>query len=238
MKLALIGYGKMGKEIEKAALAGNHSIELIIDNEQDWVEKRELLSKCDVAIEFSIPAVVVNNLKACFESGIPVVTGTTGWSNRLEEVSSLCAANNGTLFHSSNFSIGVNIFFEINRKLAAIMDKYSEYDCRITEIHHTQKLDAPSGTAITLANDIISETERKESWVNSSTAEPGKLEITSVREGTVPGIHEISWTSGIDKINIRHEAFNRQGFAKGALLAAQFVLGKKGIFGMKDLMAD
>jgi len=236
MKLALIGYGKMGKEIEKAAIAANHSIGAIIDNEQDWLSNRDQFLDCEAAIEFSIPSVVVNNLKNCFEAGIPVVTGTTGWNRHLDEVTAACTKKNGTLFYSSNFSIGVNIFFEINRRLSSVMDRYTEYGVKLTETHHVQKMDAPSGTAITLANDIINSVERKKNWLNAATSDPLQLEIHSIREGSVPGIHEIEWTSDIDRISIRHEAFNRQGFARGALLAAEFVKGKKGIFGMSDLL--
>jgi 4-hydroxy-tetrahydrodipicolinate reductase len=236
MKLALIGYGKMGKEVEKAALASNHFIGTIIDNEEDWHKNRDQFLKCDVAIEFSIPSMVISNLYKCFEAGIPVVTGTTGWNDRLAEVSETCSDKNGTLFYSSNFSIGVNIFFEINRRLASIMNRYGEYDIKLTETHHVQKMDAPSGTAITLANDIIAGIERKKTWTNLGAGNDSQLEILSIREGSVPGIHAIDWISDIDKISIRHEAFNRQGFARGAVMAAEFVIGKKGIFGMNDLL--
>lgn len=236
MKLALIGYGKMGKEVEKAALASKHTIGTIIDNNEDWHTNWDQFQGCDAAIEFSIPSMAVSNLFKCFEAGIPVVTGTTGWNERMDEVAAICSEKNGTLFYSSNFSIGVNIFFEINRRLASIMNRYGEYDIKLTETHHIQKMDAPSGTAITLANDIIAETERKKNWINSASGDKSQLEIQSVREGSVPGIHAIEWISDIDKISIRHEAYNRQGFARGALMAAEFVIGKKGIFGMNDLL--
>ncbi|NVO18095.1 MAG: 4-hydroxy-tetrahydrodipicolinate reductase [Bacteroidetes bacterium] len=236
MKIALIGYGKMGKEIEKAALSLKHEIHVVIDNEDDWKTKKNILKQSEVAIEFTVPSVVVDNLKNCFELGIPVVSGTTGWSEKFNEVAEYCKSLNGSLFYSSNFSIGVNIFMEINNRLSAIMNQYPDYDVKMEEIHHTQKLDAPSGTAITLANTILQNLDRKDSWTNSNGKRLSELEIISRREGTVTGIHEVDWISEIDKISIRHEAYNRHGFVKGALMAAEFLYEKKGIYTMKDLL--
>ncbi len=236
MKIALIGYGKMGKEVEIAALHQNHTIVTRIDNEQDWLSQQELFLTCDAAIEFSAPAVAADNIKKCLEAGIPVISGTTGWYLYLPEIMQECYRQNGSLFYASNFSIGVNIFFEINRRLALLMNKYTDYDVKIDEIHHIQKLDAPSGTAITIANEIIQSIERKNAWINSPSQNPDQLVIHSIREGAVAGIHSVCWESDIDSITLRHEAKSRRGFAIGAVLAAEFLLGKKGIFGMKDLL--
>ncbi len=236
MELALIGYGKMGREVEKAAVQRGHSIGARIDNELDWLSQAEKLTACQAAIEFSAPRVARENILKCFEKGIPVISGTTGWYDYLPEVLEACEKLQGTLFYSSNFSIGVNMFFEINRRLAVMMEKYPGYDVKIGEIHHLQKLDAPSGTAVTLANDIIHSVNRKHNWVNQPSEFTDQLEISSLREGTVTGLHTVCWSSDIDSITLKHEARNRQGFAQGALLAAEFVTGKKGIYGMKDLL--
>jgi 4-hydroxy-tetrahydrodipicolinate reductase len=237
LKIAIIGYGKMGREVEKVALERGHEVILILDNENDWMKKGHLLKKCDVAVEFTTPYTVIGNLKKCLEKGIPVVTGTTGWHDNLDEVRSLFQQKNGTLFTSSNFSVGVNIFFEINRRLAQLMNKYEMYDVALEEIHHTQKLDAPSGTAINLADDILARLDRKKSWGNQPEHDPEKLFIRSVREGNVPGIHNVTWESETDKIELRHEAKNRKGLAAGAIMAAEFISDKKGLYGMQDLLS-
>jgi 4-hydroxy-tetrahydrodipicolinate reductase len=236
MKLAIIGYGRMGKEIERSAIERGHSIGVIIDRDEDLNLQLDQFVTCNAALEFTRPEAAPSNLKKCFESGIPVVCGTTGWKNQQEEIISLCTSLNGSLFHASNFSIGMNIFFAINRHLAEMMNDHDDYDVRIKEIHHQQKLDSPSGTAITLANDILESVHRKTKWVNHPSDERCYLEIISEREGQVPGIHEVEWDSGMDSLVIRHEAKSRKGFVLGALMAAEFISGRKGIFGMKDLL--
>lgn len=236
MNLALIGYGKMGKEIETIAVSRGHKINLKIDinNPQDLTI--ENLQKCDAAIEFTIPDSAVNNYNICFEAGIPVVSGTTGWLDKKEEVVKHCTEMNGTFFYASNFSLGVNLFFEINRKLAELMANRPEYNVEMTEVHHTQKLDAPSGTAISLAEDILEKLPGKTSWVNDKTPAENELNIKSERRGEVPGIHTIKYESEVDYIEITHDAKNRKGLAFGAVLAAEYCLDHKGILTMKKLL--
>lgn len=236
MKLALIGYGKMGKEIEKIALDRGYEIVLKIDitNPEDLTITN--LQKADVAIEFTTPASATANYKLCFEAGIPVVSGTTGWLEKQAEVHELCKNLNGTFFYASNFSLGVNIFFALNKKLAELMANHSEYTIGIKEIHHTQKLDAPSGTAITLADGIIKNIPNKKSWVNRSTELNDEIGIVSEREGQVPGTHIILYDSEVDYIEITHCAKNRKGLAFGVVLAAEYSLGKKGILSMNNLL--
>lgn len=235
MRIALLGYGKMGHEIEKIALEHGHSIGLIIDNENDWNEKSDALKLCDVAIEFSIPSVSVQNITRCIEMQIPVVIGTTGWYEYFEEITKHCIAKNGTMFYASNYSIGVNIFFDINQKLSSLLEAFPMYKPAITEIHHTQKLDSPSGTAITLANDIISQNSRFIQFTEKNP-KPNEIPINSLREGTVTGTHIITWNSDIDQITITHEAYNRRGFALGAIMAASWLKDRKGVFTMKDML--
>jgi 4-hydroxy-tetrahydrodipicolinate reductase len=236
MRLALFGYGKMGKEIEKIALARHHEIALKIDINNATSVSHTDLQKCDAAIEFSTPHSAISNMNLCFEAGVPVVVGTTGWYDKSEEVKKACIEKNGCLFYASNFSIGVNIFFRINEQLAKLMNQYPDYNVSMEEIHHIHKLDAPSGTAISLANQVLHNFPKKTKWVNASTEKENELEIISKREGEVPGTHIVKYHSAIDDIEIKHTAHNRQGFAMGAVLAAEFVKGKKGIFGMNDLM--
>ncbi len=236
MKIALFGYGKMGKEIEQIALQRKHEIALKIDENNIASITKEDLQKCDVAIEFSTPASAVSNMTRCFLSGVPVVVGTTGWYDRLEKVKKLCEENDGCLFYASNFSIGVNIFFKMNEELAKIMNNYADYDVSMEEIHHVHKLDAPSGTAISLANQVTDNLKRKKKWVNTQTKKTDELEIISKRIDEVPGTHTVKYHSAIDDIEITHKAHNRKGFAMGAVLAAEFVKGKSGVFGMNDLM--
>lgn len=236
MRLALFGYGKMGKEIEQVALQRGHEIALKIDVDNINAITKDDLKKCDAAIEFSTPATAISNMTKCFDAGIPVVVGTTGWYDRLEKVKKICEERNGCLFYASNFSIGVNIFFKVNEHLAKMMNKYSDYDVSMEEIHHIHKLDAPSGTAISLANQIIGNVNRKKKYVNTKTTKSGELEIISKRIDEVPGTHTVNYFSSIDDIEIKHTAHNRKGFALGAILAAEFVRGKKGVFGMNDLM--
>lgn len=235
MQIALLGYGKMGKEIEAVAKERKHEIAAIIDCEDDWMEKINILRDCDVAIDFSTPGTAVDNIMKCFNINVPIVVGTTGWYEHLESVVHDCQQQDATLFVASNFSIGVNILFDINRRLAQLMNRYSEYDTQITETHHIHKLDAPSGTAITLANDIIGNLDRKDSWKLNANS-PNELNIIAHRIGEVPGIHQVTYDSSIDTISISHEAKSRKGFALGAVLAAEFIKDKKGYFTMQDLL--
>jgi 4-hydroxy-tetrahydrodipicolinate reductase len=236
MNIALIGYGKMGHEIEKAAIGRGHNISLIIDidNPQDMTTGN--LGKTDVAIEFTSPSSVTGNLKKCFEAGLPVVTGTTGWYEELEQVLKLCGNLDGTLFYASNFSLGVNILFAVNEYLAGVMDHFEQYDVSIEETHHTQKLDAPSGTAISLAGQILASLGRKVKWKLGESGDAGEIPIKANREGDVKGIHEIKYFSDVDILSLKHEALSRKGFALGAVMAAEYVPGKKGVFTMSDLL--
>lgn len=236
MRIALIGYGKIGKEIEKIALSRGHSINLIIDknNESDLnsVEKNTI----DVAIEFTSPESAVKNIQRCFGLNIPIVCGTTGWTKDLDSIVNYCKSNNKTFFYASNYSLGVNIFFKVNSFLAKIMNDYQAYEPHIEETHHTQKLDAPSGTAITLADGLIQSVERKTKWVKENASSNDELVIKSYREGQVPGNHKVIYESTFDTIQIEHDAKSRQGFALGAVLAAEFIAGKIGYFTMNDLL--
>lgn len=236
MKIALIGYGKMGKEIEQIALSRGHSIVLKVDVNNEKTYSIEELKNADAAIEFSTPESAINNIYKCFEAGLPVVVGTTGWLNRLGEVKQKCIEKNQALFYASNYSIGVNLFFKLNEYLAILMKPYSEYNVSMEEIHHVHKLDAPSGTAISLANQVMGQIESKQKWVNNSTNNTNELSITSKRIDEVPGTHTVTYSSAVDEISITHLAHNRKGFALGAVIAAEWIIGKKGIFGMSDLM--
>jgi 4-hydroxy-tetrahydrodipicolinate reductase len=234
MKIAIIGYGKMGKTIERVARERGHEIALIID--QDNKDDLDRLSEADVAIEFTRPESALTNLLSCLQHGVPVVCGTTGWLDHWEAVSARFTAEDGALLYASNYSIGVNIFFEINRRLAELMAAQPQYEVRLEEIHHTQKLDAPSGTGITLANDILKALPRKSHWVNRPAQTADELPIISKREDPAPGTHTIEYVSPIDSILIRHTAHSREGFASGAVLAAEWLLGKRGVFGMRDVL--
>ncbi len=236
MKIALIGYGKMGKEIEKIALDRGHEIVLKIDITNPEDLNITNLKKADVAIEFTIPSSATANYKLCFEAGIPVVSGTTGWLEQMPQVHKLCNELGGTFFYASNYSVGVNIFFALNKKLAELMADRSEYNIEMKEIHHTQKLDAPSGTAITLAEGIMENIPDKKAWVNYTTTDANEIGIISEREGQVPGTHIIKYDSEVDYIEITHSAKSRKGFAFGAVLAAEYCIGKKGILNMNDLL--
>ncbi|MDD6208993.1 MAG: 4-hydroxy-tetrahydrodipicolinate reductase [Bacteroidales bacterium] len=234
MKIALIGYGKMGQEIEKIAIERGHEIVAIIDidNQKDF--DSEAFKSADVAIEFTVPDTAYNNYQKCFAANVPVVSGTTGWLDKIDEIKDACK-NGKTFFWASNFSLGVNIFFAVNKYLAKIMNQYPAYDVRIEEIHHIHKLDAPSGTAITLAEDILKNVDRKKKWVKEIELTDSELAIRSIRQGEVPGIHEIIYESEADNISIKHDAKNRKGFALGAVLAAEFTKGKTGFLGMEDI---
>ena len=238
MKIAIIGYGKMGKAIEETALLAGDEIVARIDSEEEWKTQTSYLKLADVAVEFSSNSAVVANIYKCFEINLPVVTGTTAWEDRLEEVRNKCISLDQTLFVAPNYSLGVNLFFKLNRFLSKLMNQFPQYEVEVKETHHTQKLDKPSGTAVTLASDIITNLERKNTWVNSKTREPVKIQILSYREGNIAGIHEIKYTSPEDAIMINHTAYNRKGFAKGALMAANWIIGKKGFFTMDDMFSD
>ena len=236
LKIALIGYGKMGKAIEEVALKKGHSIELIIDQYNLADLNTENIKKADVAIEFSNPDSADKNIIFCLEQGIPVISGTTGWLENMDMVKRKCEELSGTFLYASNFSIGVNIFFELNEALAKLMRPHNEYDVVMEEIHHTQKKDAPSGTAITLAQQVIQSSDIKQKWVKELSSLPGELTIISKRTDEVPGTHTVTYTSAIDDIEIKHTAHTRAGFAAGAVLAAEFVKDKKGFFSMKDVL--
>jgi 4-hydroxy-tetrahydrodipicolinate reductase len=234
MNIALIGYGKMGKEIEQILLQRGHTVTLRSTRSTPF--KAADLAGTDVAIEFTEPHSAVDNILKCFEAGIPVIVGTTGWYTRMPEVREACAQMNGGLFTASNFSIGVNILFKVNKELARIMNDFEEYTPSMEEIHHTAKRDAPSGTAITLAEGILENYPDRAGWINESTDDAQKLGIISRREGEVPGTHIVRYASAVDEIQLVHQAHNRKGFALGAVKAAEFMLEKQGVFGMDDLM--
>jgi 4-hydroxy-tetrahydrodipicolinate reductase len=237
MNIALLGYGKMGRMIESLIVQeGRHQVVLRIDEFNRNSVSTEELKKADAAIDFSVPSAVRENVAWCLEAGVPLVIGTTGWYEALEAVKAQCLEKNGAVIYASNFSIGVNIFFEVNRRLAELMKDRKEYDPRITEIHHVQKLDKPSGTAITLANDILTYSPLKQRWSNAETAKQDELIILSRREGEVKGIHEVEYSSAVDRLTIRHEAFTREGFARGAVLAAEWINGKKGFYQFRDVL--
>ncbi|HAM97821.1 MAG TPA: 4-hydroxy-tetrahydrodipicolinate reductase [Marinilabiliales bacterium] len=236
MNLALIGYGQMGKEIEKIALERGHQIKLIVDKDNQGDLNEEKLSEVDVAIEFSRPESAFENYKKCFQCKVPVVSGTTGWLEKLPEVISICEKNQTGFFYASNFSLGVNLFFQLNRHLAKQMAPFTDYRLLMNEIHHIRKLDAPSGTAITLAEGIMAENPVKKSWCNHSSENSTEIPIISFREGEIPGTHEIIYDSQVDTILIKHEAKSRKGFALGTVVAAEFMQGKIGFYGMNDLL--
>ena len=235
MKIALLGYGKMGKEIEAIALKRNHEIVLKVNKENAAKINSEDLKLADVAIEFSTPHTVLANIQKCFAASVPVVVGTTGWYDHFGSVEKECSDKNAALFHATNFSVGVNLFFKVNSYLAELMNKYTGYDVSMEEIHHIHKLDKPSGTAITLAEQVLKKIDRKKSW-SITEQKPDTLFIKDVREGEVPGTHIIKYHSDIDDIEIMHKAHNRKGFATGAVIAAEFLKGKKGIYTMSDII--
>ena len=235
MKIALLGYGKMGKTIEEIALQKGHTISLTIDLHNLPDLTKDNLQKADVAIEFTTPENAMNNILQCFDAGLPVVSGTTGWLNNFDKVKEICLEENGSFLYASNFSIGVNIFFELNKKLAALMSK-QDYNIIIEETHHTQKKDAPSGTAITIAEQILKQSSHKKQWVNHNSQKDEELSIISKRIDPAAGTHAVKYSSDVDDIEIIHTAHNRKGFASGAVLAAEFLKDKKGIFSMKDVL--
>jgi 4-hydroxy-tetrahydrodipicolinate reductase len=236
MKIALIGYGKMGKAIEEIAGENGDEIVLKISSANQDEFTIDNLNQADVAIEFTNPHSAVENIKKCLDANVPVVCGTTGWLNQLEEIKTYCNQHQGAFLYASNFSIGVNLFFALNDYLATLMSMHKEYAVSIEETHHTQKKDAPSGTAITLAENILEKNKSKTNWINTKATDASQLEIISKRTDDVPGIHTIKYNSETDFIEITHSAYNRKGFAGGALLAAQFLINKKGIFSMQDVL--
>lgn len=236
MNIALIGYGKMGKAIEEIAVQRGHLIVLKIDENNLADFNAEKMAMADVAIEFTGPHTALDNIKKTIGFAIPLVCGSTGWTEKMDEVNQLVKEKSGTFLYASNFSIGVNIFFEVNKRLAALMAPHKEYEVILEEVHHTQKKDAPSGTAITLAEQVLNEIKRKKRWVNELSDNPEDLEIISQREDPAPGTHHVKYSSAVDDIEIIHTAHNRKGFAAGAVLAAEFIKDKKGIFSMKDVL--
>ncbi len=235
MNLLLIGYGKMGKTIESIALKNGHTLAGIIDiHNQAEIGN----AKADVAIEFSRPEAALENVTRCLENNIPVVCGTTGWLEKKQEVEQFCKKQNGTFFYSSNFSVGVNLFFKINAHLAKLMNTFPEYEVSIDEIHHTQKKDAPSGTAITLAEEVIQHMDRKKGWINQKAEQADQLSIYSHRIDPAPGTHTVKYTSVIDDLEIKHTAHSREGFAKGAVAVAEWIVRekKKGVLNMDDFL--
>jgi len=230
MKIALLGYGKMGKVIEKVALERGHEIVLRKSSSDTF----DGLDQADVAIDFSVPASAVENITACLQHNIPVICGTTGWLEDYDKMADLCQQNKGAFLYGSNFSLGVNLFFELNRKLAQLMLPHAQYRVSMEEIHHTQKLDAPSGTAISLANDIVELTKLKVWTLNA--AQPDELAITAKRIEQVPGTHSVFYDSDVDQIEIKHTAHSREGFALGSVIAAEWIIGKTGVFSMKNVL--
>lgn len=235
VRIALIGYGRMGKEVEKMAVKRGHSIACVIDNETDWAQKASLLSEADVAIDFSLPQTAVSNIRRCFAANLPLVEGTTGWNKDLETVISECNAAKQTLFYAPNYSLGMNIMFLLNKQLAGLLNR-TNYRVSLTEAHHIHKLDAPSGTAVQLLNQLIAGIDRYKGWDFDGKQGNDQIPVSVIREGEVHGIHEVVANSAEDIISIRHEAKGRQGLALGAVMAAEFLVGKKGIFTMDDLM--
>ena len=233
MKIALIGYGKMGKAIEHIALSRGH--EIIATFDADGIDEA-ILAKADVAIEFSRPEAAYANLSCCMKLKVPVVCGTTGWLEHFQDIENQCNAAKNAFMYASNYSIGVNIFFAVNRYLAEMMNTQTQYDVEVEEIHHTQKLDAPSGTAITIASDIIQKLNRKTKWVKEEATYENELPIFSIREDPAPGTHLVSYISDIDTIDIVHTAHSREGFASGAVMAAEWIVGKEGVFTMRDML--
>lgn len=245
MKIAILGYGKMGKIIEKIAIDRKHEIVLKIDVTNQDELTTENLQKADVAIEFSTPGTVLDHIEACFKAKVPVIVGTTGWYGHLQRLKDECEQGGATMLYASNFSVGVNVFFHVNKILAKLMNNYPYYDVQVEEIHHTQKLDSPSGTAITIAEGIVDGLENKKEWVNilstdgnegvEDTVKPDQLLIESFRIENVPGTHTVVYDSEVDSIEFKHTAHNRSGFALGAVLAAEWVQGKKGFYSAKDM---
>ncbi|MCH5227040.1 MAG: 4-hydroxy-tetrahydrodipicolinate reductase [Muribaculaceae bacterium] len=241
MKVAIIGYGRMGHLIEEVAKSRGLEISCIIDVDDTDKFASEEFRKSDVAIQFSIPSAAIEGILACFAAKVPVVVGTTGWDNSLPEIQAMCEKGAGTILYASNFSIGMNIFMALNRYITGIMNAFDSYSPSLTEVHHIHKLDHPSGTAVTLANQLTAISSRVKQWIEKELgekAEPGFLPVYHRREGEVPGIHTVSWESDCDSIIMTHDAKNRLGFARGAVSAAQWLAGKKGFYSIGDFLSD
>jgi len=236
MKIAIIGYGKMGKAIEQIAISRGHEIVLKINRDNLSEFSKENLALVDVAIEFSSPETALENVIKCMEFGVPVICGTTGWNDKLYLAQEKCTQTNSALLQASNFSVGVNLFFELNRHLAAMMTDWPGYDVSVEETHHTEKKDAPSGTAITILEQILEQVKHKNNWSLSGTADEETIPVTAHRIAGVPGTHNVKYSSPIDEIEIIHTAHSREGFAQGAVLAAEFIQHRKGIFTMQDVL--
>lgn len=236
MKLALLGYGKMGRAIEKLATEAGDEVVMRIDVDNKEALTAENIRRADVAIEFSHPEVAYSHIHFCLQQGVPIVSGTTGWLERLSEIEALCREKQGAFFYASNFSVGVNLFFAANRYLARLMNHWPAFDVGVSEWHHRFKQDAPSGTALTMVEDILAEVERKENWVPGPTTHPSELGVISGRLGHIPGTHTVQYESEVDTIILQHTARSREGFAQGALQAARWLVGKQGMFGMADLL--
>lgn len=226
----------MGEQIEKIALERKHKIIACIDNEQDWEKYADKLIHADVAIEFSTPNTVLANIEKCFQRNIPIVVGTTGWHENLQNIKNRCVASNQTLLYASNFSLGVNLFYALNRALAKMMNGHQEYDVSIEEIHHTAKKDSPSGTAITLADDILKHLSHKECWINELNEKSEELSIKSERVDNIIGTHIVTYSSSLDEIEIKHTSRNRKNFAIGAVVAAEWLMGKCGFYSINDML--
>lgn len=236
MKIGLLGYGKMGRAIEQIARDESDEILLRVDEHNAGEIRAEHLQACDVIIEFTQPDAAFGNIAKALEAGVPVVSGTTGWLDRWDEIAELCRRKRGAFFYASNFSLGVNIFQLVNTYLARLMNPHPEYEVKMMETHHIHKLDRPSGTAVDLARNILGELDRKGSWTIDAEPAEEEIRIHSRREGEVPGIHEVVYQSPLDRIVLLHEAYSREGFARGAWTAARWLPGRKGIFGMPDLL--
>ncbi len=236
MNAVLIGCGKMGREIERELLARGHRIALAVDEGAGDLLRPESLAGADMAFEFTVPEAAFGNVSACLHAGVPVVCGTTGWDSQLPQAAGLCRALGGSFFYASNYSIGMNVMFALNKMLAGMMERFPDYDVTVGETHHTAKKDAPSGTALTLARDIVAEVSRKEEPVFHPPGEKSELEVYSVRRGTVAGTHEVIWESPTDLLEIRHINKDRRSLAFGAVLAAEFLSGRRGVYGMEDLL--
>ncbi len=236
MRILIVGYGRMGRGIEKAALERGHEVLLKIDVDNLDQLKSDLIKKADVALEFSTPETAADNIIACIDAGLPVVCGTTGWTDNLSVVETHCREAGGTFLFASNFSIGVNIMFQINRWLAEVMNRFPEFRPSISEIHHVHKKDAPSGTAVTLAGDITRNIVALKSWKNDRSDDPGILSVISERTGEVPGTHTLTYQSPLETLEITHKAHDRSVFASGAVMAAEFIKERTGIFRMEDLL--
>ncbi|MCQ2322359.1 MAG: 4-hydroxy-tetrahydrodipicolinate reductase [Bacteroidales bacterium] len=234
MKIVILGYGRMGHEVEQIAISRGHEVLHRIDTEEEWNRNKEDISKCDVVIEFSTPATVVANINKCFDINIPVVVGTTGWYDTLDEIKKRCDDEGHSLFYAPNFSIGMNFVFSLNKQMAKFAQQF-DYKLEITETHHIHKLDKPSGTAVKLANDIVANNSNYNGW-KLDIDEDNTLRVNAIRKGEVFGIHEIAAESAFDRISLSHEAFSRKGFATGAVIAAEFLKNRKGVFTMEDLL--